>query len=74
MNPEYADIAIYAELLEEHRLTTRIYVAPLITQVDDQVKIGIRHAFGGPYLRMGAVKAYSDGSLGSSTAYLLSPF
>src|SRR6185295_13658093 len=48
--------------------------APLITGVDDQVKIGIRHAFGGPFLRIGALKAYADGSLGSATAYFFDPF
>jgi predicted amidohydrolase YtcJ len=75
MNPEYEDIAVYAELLDRGELTTRIYAAPLITQgADDQVKIGIRHAFGGPYLRIGAVKAYADGSLGSRTAYFFEPF
>jgi predicted amidohydrolase YtcJ len=74
MNPDYADIAIYAELLEEGKLTTRIYAAPLISQVDDQVKIGIRHSFGGPYLRIGALKSYADGSLGSATAYFFEPF
>ncbi|MGO9126630.1 MAG: amidohydrolase [Terriglobales bacterium] len=74
MDPEYADIAAYAELLQAGELTTRIYAAPLITEVDDQVKIGIRHAFGGPYLRMGAVKAFADGSLGSRTAYFFEPF
>jgi predicted amidohydrolase YtcJ len=74
MNPDYADIAVYAELLDEGKLTTRIYAAPLITQVDDQAKLGIHHGFGGPYLRIGAVKAYADGSLGSSTAYFFSPF
>jgi predicted amidohydrolase YtcJ len=74
MNPDYADIAIYSELLDEGKLSTRIYAAPLITQVDDQVKIGIRRAFGGPYLRIGAVKAYADGSLGSTTAYFFEPY
>jgi predicted amidohydrolase YtcJ len=75
MNPEYADIAVYSELLDRGELTARIYVAPLITGgVDDQAKIGIRHAFGSPYLRIGAVKAYSDGSLGSATAYFFEPF
>ena len=74
MNPDYADIAIYNELLDEGKLTTRIYAAPLITQVEDQVKIGIRRAFGGSYLRIGAVKAYADGSLGSATAYFFEPF
>jgi predicted amidohydrolase YtcJ len=74
MNPEYADIAVYSELRERGELTARIYAAPLITGVDDQVKIGIRHAFGGPFLRIGAVKAFADGSLGSSTAYFFEPF
>jgi predicted amidohydrolase YtcJ len=74
MNPDYADIAVYSELRERGELTTRIYAAPLIPQVADQAKLGIRHAFGGPDLRIGAVKAYADGSLGSGTAYFFEPF
>jgi predicted amidohydrolase YtcJ len=74
MNPDYADIAVYTELNERGELTTRIYAAPLITQVADQAKMGIRHAFGSPDLRIGAVKAYADGSLGSGTAYFFEPF
>jgi predicted amidohydrolase YtcJ len=74
MNPDYADIAVYSELLQRGELTARIYAAPLITQVDDQTKIGIQHAFGGPFLRIGALKSYADGSLGSATAYFFEPF
>jgi predicted amidohydrolase YtcJ len=74
MNPDYADVAAYAELRERGELTTRIYAAPLITQVDDQVKIGIRHAFGDSYLRIGALKGFADGSLGSRTAYFFGGF
>ncbi len=74
MDPDYEDIAVYSELLQRGELTTRIYAAPLITQVNDQTKIGIRHAFGGPFLRIGAVKAFADGSLGSATAYFFQPF
>jgi predicted amidohydrolase YtcJ len=74
MNPDYADIAVYSELAERGELTTRIYAAPLISQVDDQVKIGIRHAFGTPHMRIGALKSYADGSLGSRTAYFFEPF
>jgi predicted amidohydrolase YtcJ len=74
MVAEYEDIAVYGELLERGELTTRIYAAPLITHVDDQVKTGIRHAFGSPYLRIGALKAFADGSLGSRTAYFFEPF
>jgi predicted amidohydrolase YtcJ len=74
MNPDYADIAVYAELLERGELTARIYAAPFIMNFEDQAKIGIRHAFGGQFLRIGALKAYADGSLGSATAYFFEPF
>jgi predicted amidohydrolase YtcJ len=74
MNLDFADIAVYAELLERGQLTTRIYAAPPIGLVDDQAKVGVRHAFGGPYLRIGAVKGFADGSLGSRTAYFFEPF
>jgi predicted amidohydrolase YtcJ len=74
MNAEYSDIAVYSELLQRGELTARIYAAPLITEVDDQAKIGIRHGFGDPFLRMGALKAFADGSLGSRTAYFFEPF
>jgi len=74
MDPDYEDVAVYRELLQRGELTTRIYAAPLITDVDDQVKIGIGHAFGSPFLRIGAVKAFADGSLGSRTAYFYEPY
>jgi predicted amidohydrolase YtcJ len=61
-------------LLEHGQLTARIYTAPPIGSVDDQAKVGVRHAFGGPYLRIGAVKGFADGSLGSRTAYFFEPF
>jgi len=74
MVADYEDIAVYSELLRRGELTTRIYAAPLISHVDDQAKLGIGHAFGGPYLRIGALKAFADGSLGSGTAYFYEPF
>ncbi len=74
MNPEYADVEVYSELQERGQLTTRIYAAPMITGWHDQAKIGVRRAFGSPYLRIGAVKGYADGSLGSTTAYFFEPY
>jgi predicted amidohydrolase YtcJ len=74
MSAGYGDIEIYAELLQRGELTTRIYAAPSIVGFEDQAKIGVRHAFGGPYLRIGALKAFADGSLGSGTAYFYDPF
>ncbi len=74
MNPLYDDVKIYSELEDKGELSVRIYVAPMETDWKDQAKIGIRRAFGTPLLRMGAVKGYADGSLGSETAYFFDPY
>jgi len=74
MNPEFADVAAYSELAEKGELTTRMYAVPMETDWRDQAKVGIRHAWGSTYLRLGAVKGYADGSLGSRTAYMFEPF
>lgn len=74
MSADYADIAAYAELRDRGELTTRIYAAPSIVGFEDQARIGIRRAFGDSLLRIGAVKGFADGSLGSRTAYFFEPF
>ncbi len=74
MNPEFADVAAYSELAEKGELTTRIYAVPMETKWRDQAKVGIRRAWGSSSLRLGAVKGYADGSLGSRTAYMFEPF
>jgi len=40
----------------------------------DYAATGVRRAFGSPWLRIGALKGYADGSLGSSTAFFYEPF
>jgi predicted amidohydrolase YtcJ len=74
MNPAYEDVAAYAELLEAGDLTLRISAAPLETQWEDEARLGLRRAFGSPWLRLGALKGYADGSLGSTTAYFFEPY
>jgi predicted amidohydrolase YtcJ len=74
MNPAYDDIAIYADLANRRELTARIYAAPMETGWEDQARVGIRRSFGSPWLRIGALKGYADGSLGSTTAYFFNPY
>lgn len=74
MNPVPEDIAVYADLVNRGELTTRIYAAPMETGWYDQARLGIHRAFGSPWLRLGAVKGYADGSLGSTTAYFFQPY
>src|SRR5262249_23665374 len=74
MNPSYDDVAAYTDLANRGELTARIYAAPMETGWYDQAKIGIARSFGSAWLRIGAVKGYADGSLGSTTAYFFQPY
>ncbi|HEY2781184.1 MAG TPA: amidohydrolase [Steroidobacteraceae bacterium] len=74
MSLDYGDLAVYSQMLREDKLTVRVYGAPLIANVEDQAKLGVGHAFGGPSLRIGALKMFADGSLGSRTAYFTQPY
>ena len=74
MNPDFADVAVYSELAEKGELTTRIYAVPMETSWQEQARIGLRRSWGSTWLRLGAVKGYADGSLGSGTAYMFEPF
>lgn len=68
------DISIYGELAEKDELTTRIYAPIAIANWQDEARIGLHRAFGSSYLRLGGLKGFADGSLGSSTAYMFEPF
>jgi predicted amidohydrolase YtcJ len=70
----FADIRGYGELLQSGELTARVYVAPAVSDWHEQAKVGIRQAFGSPFLRIGATKGFADGSLGSGTAYFFDPY
>ena len=74
MGPDYADVALYAELAERGDLTSRISAASPIARWEDQAKLGLRRAFGAPLLRLGALKGFADGSLGSTTAYFFDAY
>ncbi len=69
MTPDFADVSTYQMLDQRGEMLTRIYAAHVIEAVNDLAKVGTRHAFGDAWLRVGAVKAFADGSLGSRTAY-----
>jgi predicted amidohydrolase YtcJ len=54
------DVAAYAELASRGELTARIYAALPEGEWYDQAKLGVRRAFGSPWLRIGAVHAEFD--------------
>ncbi len=63
-----ADLSVYQELLRRGELLTRVYAAYPLSRWQSVAQAGIRQGFGGPMLRTGALKAFADGSLGSTTA------
>lgn len=74
LDDDYANLAVYAELAEQGLLPVRVYAAPSISAVDDLVRIGVRRAFGSASFRIGALKTFADGSVGSRTAYFFQDF
>ena len=63
MNPQPEDLAAYADLASRGELTARIYAAPIEAGWYDQAKLGVRRAFGSPWLRIGAVAGSAGGLL-----------
>jgi predicted amidohydrolase YtcJ len=63
MNPSYDDVAVYADLAGRGELTARIYAASPDADWYDEAKIGLRRAFGSPWLRLGAIHAGTSGAL-----------
>ncbi len=74
MNPTSEDADLYLELAEKGSLTTRVYAAQLETEWAEHGAAGIRLEFGSALYRPGALKGFSDGSLGSATAYFFEPY
>lgn len=58
----------------EGKLTVRIYEAEPVRDYKSLADSGIVAPFGSPYLRLGNLKAFADGALGSETAWMDEPF
>src|SRR3970282_509524 len=65
---------VYQTLKARGELTARFYCRLPISQWDHLANTGIKAPFGDEWIRVGSLKAYADGSLGSSTALFFDPF
>jgi predicted amidohydrolase YtcJ len=68
------DIAVYQELMRKGKLKTRIYGCSELSDFKRWRSTGVHHAFGNAWLRVGCLKGYADGSLGSTTAWFFEPY
>ncbi|HQZ95122.1 MAG TPA: amidohydrolase [Pyrinomonadaceae bacterium] len=68
------DVGVYQELIRQGKLKTRIYGCSPLSDYQRWARTGVRYAFGSAMLRVGCLKGYADGSLGSTTAWLFEPY
>jgi len=74
MSPNGTEIGAYQELLRRGTLKTRVYNCSPLGDYKRWANTGVRYGFGDPMLRVGCVKGYTDGSLGSTTAWFFDPY
>lgn len=67
-------LAVYQKLQASGQLTVRIYGLQPLQSWQRLAAVGIRAGFGSDKLRIGGLKGFADGSLGSGTAWFFEPY
>ena len=67
-------LRIYQNFEKEDKLTVRVATRMPINTYKKLLKAGIEYNFGDDFITLGTLKAYADGSLGSSTAWFFEPY
>ncbi len=70
----WEDLRAYQHLEKSGALTARVYLLTPIALYTRLTEASIERAFGSDRLRIGGLKGFADGSLGSSTAAFFEPF
>lgn len=68
------DIGVYQELMRQGKLKTRVYGCSPLSDFKRWRNTGLHYAFGDAMLRVGCLKGFADGSLGSTTAWFFEPY
>jgi len=70
----WRDYEAYKKFRDSGRLTVRVYARTPMSQWKRQAELVARQGAGDDWLRLGGLKAFMDGSLGSTTALFFEPF
>ena len=68
------ELDAYKKVLEDGKLTCRIYSIWPIDRYEDLVFAGVIAGYDEGLIKRGGLKGYSDGSLGASTAWFFDPY
>jgi predicted amidohydrolase YtcJ len=71
-NPE--PLAACEALRAAGRLQLRVLQHIRLEYLDEAIRLGLRSGFGGDWIRIGGVKMFLDGALGSRTAWMREPY
>ncbi len=72
---DWSDFLVYVQLKEEGKLTLRITEwLPFLESMDQLLNMRAQGGAIDPWLKTGALKAFTDGALGSRTAAMLAPY
>jgi predicted amidohydrolase YtcJ len=72
--PDPDPLGVLLLLRERGQLRLRILQHIRADRLDDAIRLGLRSGFGDEWLRIGAVKMFLDGALGSRTAWMRDPY
>ncbi|HUG40135.1 MAG TPA: amidohydrolase [Longimicrobiales bacterium] len=67
-------LGVFEALRAAGGLRLRILQALPLAALDDALRLGLRSGFGGEWIRIGGIKMFLDGALGSLTALLREPY
>jgi hypothetical protein len=70
----WSDWAVYKRFRDRGQLTVRIYARTPIAQWERQRDVRAKDGSGDEWLRLGGLKGFVDGSLGSTTALFFEPY
>lgn len=67
-------LRLFQRLRQQNELTMRVTHMIPASNLEHAIALGLRGGIGDEFLRIGGIKMFADGSLGSQTAWMLEPF
>lgn len=71
---EVTGLEDFSALADDGRLRLRVLQSIPLARLTAAIETGLRSGFGGEWLRIGGVKMFLDGALGSRTAWMREPY
>jgi predicted amidohydrolase YtcJ len=72
--PEPDPLPVVLRMREQNTLTLRVLQHIRLDHLDAAIELGLRSGFGDEWVRIGALKMFLDGALGSRTAWMRAPY